>query len=101
MWPNGSTSAPAELTELAQQGERRLRDRGLVDDAGALTAAGQTVRTEVEEMTDALAAEPWTQLEEPRRERLFALLRGLGQSLQGPGGLVYPNPIGVSPPTPV
>jgi hypothetical protein len=52
-------------------------------------------------MTDALAAEPWTQLEEPRRERLFALLRGLGQSLQGPGGLVYPNPIGVSPPTPV
>ncbi len=84
-----------------QQGEQRLRDRGLVDDAGALTAAGQTVRTEVEEMTDALAAEPWTQLEEPRRERLFTLLRGLGQSLQGPGGLVYPNPIGVSPPTPV
>jgi hypothetical protein len=83
-----------------QQGEQRLRVRGLLDGAGALTAAGQTLHTAVEDTTDELAAEPWTQMDEWRRERLLTLLAGLATKLQGPGGLIYPNPIGVTPPTP-
>lgn len=79
--------------------EERLRARDVLDGRGALTAAGQTLRTAVEETTDELAAEPWTQMDESRRERLLSLLRDLVPKLQGPGGLVYPNPIGVSPPT--
>lgn len=84
-----------------KQGEQRLRTRGLLDDHGALTDAGQTVRTAVEDMTDELAADPWTQMDETQRGRLLSLLSGLGTKLQGPGGLVYPNPIGVSPPAPI
>jgi hypothetical protein len=78
--------------------EQRLRERGVLDGKGKLTAAGQALRTEVEDTTDELAAEPWTQMDGPRRERLLSLLRELVPKLQGPGGLVYPNPIGVSPP---
>jgi hypothetical protein len=81
-----------------QGAEERLRARDLLDGSGALTAAGQTLRTAVEETTDLLAAAPWTQTDESRRERLLSLLRDLVPKLLGPGGLVYPNPIGVSPP---
>jgi hypothetical protein len=37
---------------------RRLRDRGLLDDDGALTAAGADVRAGIERRTDALAVPP-------------------------------------------
>lgn len=79
--------------------EERLRARDVLDGNGLLTAAGQTLRAAVEDTTDDLAAAPWTQMEESRRERLLSLLRDLVPKLIGPGGLVYPNPIGVSPPT--
>ncbi len=78
--------------------EERLRSRGLIDATGALTAEGQTVRTAIEEITDGLAAVPWTAMNESQRERLLAVLRELVAKLLAPGGLVYPNPIGVSPP---
>jgi hypothetical protein len=78
--------------------EQRLRDRGLVDDQNGLTADGQDVLGEVEVTTDRLAEGPWAALEESRRERLFELLLGLVARLEGPGGMVYPNPIGVSRP---
>jgi hypothetical protein len=81
-----------------QQAEERLRARDVLDDSGALTPAGQSLRTAVEDTTDELAAEPWTQMGESQRERFLGLLRGLVPKLQGPGGLIYPNPIGVSPP---
>jgi hypothetical protein len=79
--------------------EERLRARDLLDGGGALTDAGQSLRTAVEDTTDELAAAPWTKMDESRRERLLSLLRDLVPKLIGPGGLVYPNPIGVSPPT--
>jgi hypothetical protein len=79
--------------------EERLRARDVLVASGALTASGQALRTAVEDATDELAAAPWTQMDEPRRERLLSLLRELVPRLIGPGGLVYPNPIGVSPPT--
>ena len=76
----------------------RLRRRGLLDEAGGLTSQGRDVHAALEEATDRLAMGPWEQLETARRERLFELLADLAARLEGPGGLVYPNPIGVSRP---
>lgn len=76
----------------------RLRDRGLLDDSGALTTDGRALHLAVEETTDQLAGGPWEALPVPRRDRLFQLLRELAVMLEGPGGLTYPNPIGVSRP---
>lgn len=81
------------------EAEAGLRARGLLDDAGALTSAGRTLRAAVEDSTDELASAPWTQLHQARSTRLLSLLLELATKLQGPGGLVYPNPIGVNPPT--
>lgn len=78
--------------------EQRLRARGLLDDRDALTVEGRDLLRAVEETTDRLAEAPWAGLDESRRERLFELLRGLVLRLDGPGGLVYPNPIGVGRP---
>jgi hypothetical protein len=80
--------------------ETRLRERGLLDDSGALSSAGTDLRITVEETTDRLAADPWERLAATRRERLFALLADLAARLEGDGGLVYPNPIGVGRPAP-
>ena len=79
--------------------QQRLRARGLLDDQGILTAAGRALVIVVEETTDRLAEGPWVALPASRRERLFALLRGLVAGLDGPGGLMYPNPVGVGRPT--
>lgn len=81
-----------------RQSEVGLQERDILDGAGGLTATGRAVRSAVEDLTDQLAAEPWQQLEERRRERFFDLLLGLASRLEGPGGLTYPNPIGVSRP---
>ncbi len=80
------------------EGAERLRERGVIDDEGTLTAEGRELHAAIEAATDRLAAQPWEQLEETRRDRLFELLAGLARRLEGEGGLVYPNPIGVSRP---
>lgn len=81
-----------------RQGEDRLRERGLLDAAGELTPAGAALRAAMEETTDRLAAEPWERLEAGRHERLLTLLRGLAARVEGEGGFIYPNPVGVSRP---
>ena len=78
--------------------QSRLRERGLLDEESRLTPAGVELHAAVERITDRLAAEPWERLGEASRERLFALLRPLAARLEGPGGLMYPNPIGASRP---
>jgi hypothetical protein len=79
--------------------QHRLRERGLLDERNSLTAAGQALHAAVEESTDRLAQRPWAALSVSRSERLFARLRDLAAALEGPGGLMYPNPIGVGRPT--
>jgi hypothetical protein len=83
------------------EAEELLRGRGSLDADGRLTAAGAELRGAVERVTDRLAAEPWERLGETSRERLFALLAPLDARLEGPGGLVFPNPIGLSRPATV
>jgi hypothetical protein len=80
------------------ESRERLRQSGILDEAGALTAQGNDLRTAVEDATDRLAAGPWELLDDSRRTRLFELLAGLAARLEGEGGLVYPNPIGVGRP---
>jgi hypothetical protein len=83
-----------EWAESADQ----LQQRGILDDGGALTARGHELRSAVEDATDRLAADPWVELADSQRSRLLALLAGLAARLEGEGGLVYPNPIGVGRP---
>jgi hypothetical protein len=78
--------------------EQRLRDRGILDADGQLTAAGTATYDAVEDLTDRLAAAPWEHMDEPARVRLFTLLADLVTRLVGAGGFVYPNPVGVEPP---
>jgi hypothetical protein len=53
----------------------RLRDRGLLDEDGALTDAGRELRAELEARTDALAVPPWRQLGTEATETLINSLR--------------------------
>ncbi len=91
----GSAAGPTTSGPRAPAG---LRERGLLDASGALTPDGRRLHTNVEDATDRLAETPWDHLAADRRERLFALLADLAARLEGEGGLVYPNPIGVSRP---
>lgn len=78
--------------------EGRLRERGLLTRRGALTATGSAQREAVEAITDELAAVPWKELAEHERDRLFELLRPLAHALRGPGGLTYPDLLGIPEP---
>jgi len=80
------------------QGVERLRSRGILDAAGALTDEGRALRSAAEDMTDRLAADVWAAMGEGSRERLFDSLRRLATLLEDPDGIRYPNPIGVSRP---
>jgi hypothetical protein len=50
-----------------------LAARGLLDDQGALTPAGQALRAQVEDQTDRLAAPPWDYLGEQRTEGVIRI----------------------------
>lgn len=58
-------------------GQQRARQRGWLDDDGALTAVGAAWRDELEHETDRLAALPYAALGPDRCQRLFALLHPL------------------------
>jgi hypothetical protein len=77
------------------QGARSLRERGVLDDLGALTAEGQALLDSVEHVTDELSAQPWMQVSVARMQQ--ALLPLVDRVRRG-GGVVYPNPIGVPEP---
>jgi hypothetical protein len=54
------------------EAQQRLVARGWIDDAGALTDAGRAHRQAVEDRTDELAEEPWTELSAEEQDRLAA-----------------------------
>lgn len=63
----------------------RLRERGLLDDAGELTGAGTTLRAELEEHTDRLDSAPYEHLGADGVERLTELGRGFLLAAAGAG----------------
>lgn len=63
----------------------RLRERGLLDDAGELTGAGIALRAELEEHTDRLDSAPYEHLGADGVERLTELGRGFLLAAAGAG----------------
>jgi hypothetical protein len=57
--------------------EQRLRDRGLMDRAGALTSAGLRCRAEIEQETDRLSRAPYQRLGAANVARLHELVQKL------------------------
>ncbi|WP_200304906.1 SCO6745 family protein [Streptomyces adelaidensis] len=78
-------------------GQRRLRERGLLDQAGELTVGGRAARDRVEEYTDRLAAPPWNALDAhgphgtQGTDRLYALLQPISERIVH--GLGIPLPV--------
>jgi hypothetical protein len=62
-----------------------LQDRGLLDDQGALTPAGQALRAEVEDQTDRLAAPPWEYLGEERIEDVVRIGKAMTRAVATAG----------------
>jgi len=73
-----------------------LAARGWVDGAGRATALGRDAHAGMEAMTDGLAAQPWTVLDESARAGLIAALRPAAEARRG----VVPSPKVMGVPAP-
>jgi hypothetical protein len=77
----------------------RLRDRGWVEEDGSLTEAGRSGRDGRERCTDELAMAPWRQLGAKSCDRLLELLDHPVRLVIEGGGVPFPNPVGLPPPS--
>ena len=73
----------------------RLRERGLVDGAGAFTAEGRALRDRIEKHTDELAVGPYSALDAAESARLEELLETIVARLAGGSPVTFPNPMGL------
>ncbi|MGI8652664.1 MAG: SCO6745 family protein [Geodermatophilaceae bacterium] len=71
--------------ELWAAGIAGLRDRGLIDETGGLTEAGQDLRQGIEDRTDELSREPYESLGESDLARLTEVGLGLARRAQAAG----------------
>ncbi|MEV0401377.1 hypothetical protein [Actinoallomurus sp. NPDC050550] len=69
----------------------RLRDRGLLDADGAITAEGRADRRAIEDVTDRLARPPLDALGRDGAARLAELLRPLARRIVEAGAVPFPN----------
>ena len=77
---------------------RRLRNRGLLDTRGRLTAAGAHARASVEAETDRLASAPLERIGADRTARLIEAFGPLAERVVLTGSIPYPNAMGVPRP---
>lgn len=77
--------------------EAALAARGWLAD-GALTEGGREGRRQIEDLTDDLAAAPWTTLGPDATSRLHELLAPMAKAIVDAGAVPFPNPIGVPAP---
>jgi len=73
----------------------RLREKGWLDEDDLLTDQGRAGRSEIEHLTDALAAAPWRYLGTESCSQLAALLEPIKERVFDAGGVPVPNPIGI------
>jgi len=73
--------------------EDDLRDRGLLDSAGALTDAGRSLRQQVEATTDRLADQGWRALGDDLTAELHDLVHPLSAQLMSAGFIPHDNPM--------
>lgn len=71
----------------------RLAARGLVTDAGGLTADGHSLRDGIEARTDELASVPFARA--GVTERLLDALGPAAATVEAAGDIAYPNPMGL------
>jgi hypothetical protein len=76
-----------------ESARRRLIERGLLGEAGALTEAGAELRRWVEDRTDSAAAAPWLALGEDRTDRLIELLTPIARTLAESNEAMRINPM--------
>lgn len=81
-----------------EQSTRRLQARGLLDRDGRLTKTGGSLRREIEELTDRLAAAPVERLGATGVERVIDLAAPISRQLIDSGLVPVPNPIGAPRP---
>jgi hypothetical protein len=81
-----------------EQSSRRLEARGLLDRGGRLTQTGCALRSEIEDLTDRLAAAPVERLGEAGVERAIALTAPISRHLIDHGIIQVPNPVGAPRP---
>lgn len=94
--PQPTYQAARGLTpERWAQAASELRDRGLLDDAGALTAAGASLKEQVERHTDELAAGPVAALTPKEYGELVAGLRPIAASVVAGGEIPTQSPMGL------
>lgn len=71
--------------EQSSAARDRLRERGLLDEAGDLTGSGAALRGEVEALTDRLDAAPYDHLGPAATARLTELAGGFTETLRAAG----------------
>ncbi|MFI9155239.1 hypothetical protein [Streptomyces sp. NPDC053367] len=75
----------------------RLTARGLLTDAGTLTADGEALRAHIEARTDELAVRPYRVLAPQEASRLLEKLAPLADEVLDSGLVPFPNPMGLPP----
>lgn len=73
--------------------EQRLADRGLLDDDGALTAAGRELKDHIESRTDALSLSALDALSDDEVERLFRALTPITRAVVAGGDIPAATPM--------
>ena len=94
--PEGQREYRGWTEQEWEQARQRLRERGIVDSDGRLTATGSALRAHVESRTDALAAAALAALTDAQVEQLvdgFAAVTARTAT-----ALPYPNAVGVPEP---
>jgi hypothetical protein len=76
-----------------RQHEQRLAERGLLNDDGSLTAAGQQLKDRIESRTDALALSALDALSDDEVETLFQALTPITRAVVAGGDVVSVNPM--------
>jgi hypothetical protein len=75
--------------------ERRLADRGLLNDDGSLTAAGRELKDRVESATDALGLSALDALDDDEVETLFQALTPITRAVVAGGDVPAKTPMGL------
>jgi hypothetical protein len=73
----------------------RLTARGLLKDAGSLTAEGEALRAHIEARTDALAVRPYGVLAPYEAALLVETLEPVTEQVLAGGVIPFPNPMGL------
>jgi len=94
--PDYLRQARAWPSEEWENTTNRLKKRGLLDDAAAITDEGRALRRWIEDRTDEAAMAPWKALGDTRTSRLADLLKPFALTLSESNEMMRVNPLGLT-----